>query len=174
MKTIPISRRNMLALVDDEDFPGLSRVPWYLTGGYAVRTEGGRKRRHTVFMHRRILGLPDVIKGGVFVDHINGNKLDNRKSNLRMASWSQNCANRGLQKNNTSGFKGVTRIPERWRAAIKVNGKDYSLGCFDSREAAAKAYNEAATRFFKEFARLNSLPQTAASGVDGQQQTEKV
>ena len=89
----------------------------------------------------------------------NGNGLDNRKANLRICSNSQNQANRGVGKNNTSGFKGVwfdNRVL-RWRAAIQVLKKRIQLGKFDLKEDAARAYNKAATKYFGEFALLNRI-----------------
>jgi hypothetical protein len=90
------------------------------------------------------------------VDHANGKANDNRFSNLRLATMSQNIANAKRPKNNTSGFKGVTRnlpFTKRWRAHIKVKQRAIHLGYFDSKEQAAAAYFEAAKKYFGEFAR---------------------
>jgi len=88
------------------------------------------------------------------IDHINRDKSDNRIANLRLATNSQNHINKGLQKNNTSGFKGVIWEPSlgKWRARIKINGKNKYLGVHRTREAAAAARRVAEQRHFGEFA----------------------
>lgn len=93
------------------------------------------------------------------VDHINGDGLDNRKSNLRICNGSQNRCNKGKPKNNTSGYKGVTwHTPnKKWVAQIAVNGKHSYIGSFKTKEEAAKAYNKKAKELHGEFARLNNL-----------------
>lgn len=89
------------------------------------------------------------------IDHKNVDKLDNRFLNLRLATRSENCANRLIQKNNTSGYKGVSweSREKRWRAQIQVNQKNHRLGSFASIEEARSAYAHAATKFFGEFGR---------------------
>ena len=93
------------------------------------------------------------------IDHINGIKDDNRWKNLREATCSQNKMNCGLSKRNKSGYKGVFWRKElgKWRASIKKDQKRIYLGHFDTKEGAAKAYNEAALKYFGEFARVNEL-----------------
>jgi hypothetical protein len=88
--------------------------------------------------------------------HRNGNGLDNRRSNLRAASQSQNKKNLPAYANNKSGYKGVIRLTTgRYRASIGVDGKRVYLGTYDDAETAAIAYNVAATNLHGEFARLN-------------------
>ena len=91
------------------------------------------------------------------VDRINHDTLDNRRENLRICNSRENQGNEKISKNNISGFKGVSwRIDrKKWRAYISINRKQISLGHFDIKEEAAKAYNEAAKKYFKEFALLN-------------------
>jgi hypothetical protein len=91
------------------------------------------------------------------LDHKDGNIEDDRPTNLRLATPAQNGANRGAQKNNTSGFKGVSfdKQTGRWRAKIKANGRHISIGRFDTPEAAATAYAEAAQRLHGKFARAS-------------------
>jgi len=93
------------------------------------------------------------------VDHKNRNILDNRRDNLRLATRSQNGRNRGLQKNNTSGYCGVRWRKDRstWSAFIKHHGKNVALGCFSTKEEAAAAYNEKAIALHGEFAVLNEI-----------------
>ncbi len=90
-----------------------------------------------------------------FVDHINGNPEDNRWSNLRLATNAENLRNRGKQKNNTSGFKGVTwcKTKRRWIAQIKLMQKTKNLGSFKDAAEAHEAYAAAATLIHREYAR---------------------
>jgi hypothetical protein len=87
------------------------------------------------------------------LDHINGNKSDNRMTNLRLAAPFQNCRNRKMQCTSKTGFKGVGKIGSRFRARIKVNGREIHLGLFKTAEEAHATYVEAATKIFGEFAR---------------------
>lgn len=91
------------------------------------------------------------------IDHRNNERDDNRISNLREATRSQNCANKGAQSNNTSGLKGVSfhKGGRKWRADIKVAGETLFLGLYKRKEAACAAYDLAAYMYFGEFARLS-------------------
>jgi hypothetical protein len=104
-------------------------------------------------MHRQILGAPP----GQQVDHINGDTLDNRRVNLRLATHGQNQHNRGKYRNNKSGYKGVSwdKAAGKWRAQIKFNNKKYNLGRYHDPIEAALAYDAAAIRLHGAFARLN-------------------
>ncbi len=89
------------------------------------------------------------------VDHINGDKSDNRISNLRVCTAFQNQGNRKISKNNTSGFKGVCRLKTgRWQMSCRANGKD-NYSWHDTKEEAARAYDAVAIQAHGEFARLN-------------------
>lgn len=138
-------------LVDEEDFERLSQYRWRITDGYA-RSYINRKH---VMMHRLLIDVPK----GKEVDHINGNRLDNRKSNLRLVSRSQNSANKPAPGHNTSGYKGVSYRKDtgKYVAYINCMGKRERLGNFNNPEDAAKAYNEAAVRLYGEYAKLNVL-----------------
>ena len=147
-----------VARVDDEDFDWLNQWKWCLSKlyngkkQYATRGKCGGSKTKTLLMHRLIINA----KKDEHVDHRNGDGLDNRRSNLRICTMSQNQANRGPTKANTSGFKGVS--PDRrgrWRARVKVNGKQKALGSFATPEEAAIAYDREARAVFGEFARLN-------------------
>jgi hypothetical protein len=143
------------ALVDDEDFEILSKFKWYAAkrgyGFYAQR----RLKNISVQMHRFLLN-PEK---GKDVDHINGDTLDNRRANLRVCSRSQNEWNRKKQKNNTSGFKGVTYNKEskKYFSRIRVYKDLIYLGSFENKVEAAKKYNEAAIKYHGEFALLNEI-----------------
>lgn len=155
MKRIELTR-GKFAIVDDEDYERMSAFKWFCTArGYASR-RGPRNGGNgfNIWMAREILGAG----AHELVDHINGNKLDNRKCNLRICSKVENCRNRQiLNKNNKSGFKGVKfdRRKNLWRADIGVDwGKAY-LGRYKDIEAAAMIYDMAAIHYHGEFASLN-------------------
>jgi hypothetical protein len=107
-------------------------------------------------MHRLILDAPK----GVQVDHRDRDGLNNRRSNLRSASAAQQKQNNGVYKNSASGLKGVFPNPTgkyKWRVQITVEGRKLSLGRFSNIDEAARAYNDAAIRYFGEFACLNEI-----------------
>ena len=138
-------------LVDDEDYDELSQWNWWPTSdGYAARQVGAKRTANFVhiLMHRFVLGMP---KTGV-VDHINRNKLDNRRSNLRLVGTSQNMHNTGLWATNTSGHKGVSwnRSRNRWRAYIGVGMSRIELGHFTAIDDAIAARAAAEERFAEE------------------------
>lgn len=160
MKEIELSK-GMVAIVDDCDFDELSRFNWYLgttSVVYAIRNiylPDGKRR--TLGMHRQIMQMAGFDIAGREVDHRDGNGLDNRRENLRLASHADNMRNKGVSCNNTSGFKGIYRVKEgsSWAASIKSAGKACYLGRFNSSVEAARAYDRAAIVLFGEFARLN-------------------
>jgi hypothetical protein len=145
-----------VALVDDADYAELMAFKWRAlkqTSGvdrwYALRSI----RKRNVLMHVHLTEYSRT-------DHIDGNGLNNQRANLREATKQQN----GFNYRSSSGvscFKGVSPYPydvSRWRAGIRLNGVRQHLGIFDTEEEAARAYNQAATEQFGEFAYLNELP----------------
>lgn len=149
------------ALIDLADFDRIAAFRWQFerreNREYARRTiERGGKFK-VVRMHRFVLGLTDP---KVLVDHINGDGLDNRRSNLRTCTNEENLRNRGPTVRNTSGYKGVwfNRSANNWRAYIRVNGKAHHLGAFGTAREAADAYDTAAIGHHGQFARLNFPP----------------
>ncbi len=134
--------------VDDDIFELYGALKWHIDkDGYATRIVKSKRQS----LHRLILGASNNI------DHKNGNRLDNRRQNLREATHQENMRNRGAQSNSKTGIKGVSwdKITQKWVARIKFNGKALNLGRFVLIEDAKKAYNIAALKYFGEFARLN-------------------
>lgn len=143
-----ISKKRVL--VDREDWNVYGKLKWY--AGTYLYTQIERK---TVYFHRAICGQPI----GIEIDHINGNPLDNRRSNLRLCTRSQNEANKKAPSHNTSGYKGVSlyKPTGKFSAYIEVDQKKKHLGYYFTPEEAALAYNEAAILAFGEFAKINNL-----------------
>ena len=188
MKKIVLSNGNFTH-VDNGDFDFLSRFNWHYHTGYAravvwitsngimpcenlktmakriirdkqgrivttIREHGGASKN--ILMHRLLLNAPSTLE----VDHINMNRLDNRRKNLRLATHSDNQHNRKKYKVNTSGYKGVYFYKDRkkWSAKIRIKGKLFNLGFFDSPYLASFAYNTEATKNFGDYARPNFMP----------------
>lgn len=145
-----------VAIVDDCD-ADLSSLKWCVGNNYAVRTGiNARGNKSNIGMHRvileRKLGRP--ISSGMSCDHINNNKLDNRRDNLREATRSQNQQNKPAPKSE-SGYRGVAGGGYQWMASINVNGKIVHLGTFQTPELAYQAYCEASKKYRGEFARFD-------------------
>lgn len=154
---IPLTQ-GQFALVDASDLALLSTTSWWAVkspygfcAATKIRTAEGKRR--VVHMHRFLLGDPPDLH----VDHINRNTLDNRRSNLRLATRSQNKANSGRYRNNTSGYKGVSwnRKTRRWYAKVGDGAKNRCIGHFETAEEAARAYDRVARERYGEFASLN-------------------
>jgi hypothetical protein len=160
MKQIPLTK-GQFVLVDEEDYKNLNQFKWYCSFyGYAVRNihvYPGQSGWRPTMMHRIILGLSRYDKR--VIDHINGNKLDNRKENLRICTQAQNAMNARRAITNKSGFKGVSWDKQRgkWKAYLSIKNKQKLLGRFIDKVNAAKAYNKAAKYYRGEFASLNDL-----------------
>jgi hypothetical protein len=162
MKEIQLTQ-GKVALVDDEDFEYLNQFKWYANEWkrgklYAVRNVRKNKKYIGYESMHRLLTKNNDKK--LVTDHINGNTLDNRKSNLRICTISENSKNRKISINNKSGFKGVKYIEKlnKYRAEIYNNKKCYSLGYYIDPIDAARAYNNAAQKYHGEFAQLNVIP----------------
>ncbi len=152
MYKIPLTQGKE-ALVDQDSFEYLNQWNWYFSDGYAKRCDWKNGKHHIVRMHHFVLPL---VKG-YMIDHINGNGLDNRKENLRLVTKSQNMMNRGVQRNTSSGYKGVSKHQGKWRAYIVKDRKQIHLGVFEDIQDAARAYNMGAMEHHGEYARLNPI-----------------
>jgi HNH endonuclease len=154
--------QNQTALIDDKDYEMISRFKWqalwrpnrrlFVAG--SCNWDPGQKRAITTLMHRLILDAPK----GLFVDHVDGNCLNNQRSNLRLCTNRQNSQNRWrLHSNNTSGYKGVSQRKDsgKFFAYITFDSLKIHLGCFATAEEAARAYDKVASKLFGEFASLN-------------------
>jgi len=148
---VPLTR-GLEAVIDAEDVPLVKGKHW--------QAKPGRRQTHTTYaasgmsclkMHRLIMPAPE----GFEVDHIDGDGLNNRKSNLRIATREQNRRNVALRPDNTSGYKGVTFDKEtgKWRAVIRVDGKQKKLGRFATPDQAHDAYAKASRTLHGEFGR---------------------
>ena len=148
-------------LIDSEDYELVKGFQWRIITPMPrcpdKRYVMAWRRRMSIYMHRLIAGADS----GEEVDHANGNGLDNRKNNLRIATRSQNQANKGKipmrGRHGTSQYKGVCWDKSRnsWAASITVNRRSRGLGRYSSEEEAARAYDKAALEAWGEFARLN-------------------
>lgn len=158
MKIIHLLGGIYFSIVDDEDHEKLSSVNWGVLNGkhtkYAKFHYGPKKSRKCMLMHRLIMNA----QKGLEVDHIDGNGLNNQKSNLRVSTISENRRNRvRKQLNSSSRFKGVSwsLSHKKWVSNIQVNRKKLHLGSFNDEVDAAMVYDYAAIHHFKEFASPN-------------------
>lgn len=149
---VPLSK-GFFAHVDFDKAEQVFDHEWSLrrcgSNHYAVT----RIDKSIVYLHRFLLS-PEKNQE---VDHVDGDGLNNRISNLRLCTKQQNLLNRKKQKNNTSGYKGVSKSGNKWDVRISVNKKSIFVGLFDDLIEAAKAYNCAAIKYHGKFARLNIL-----------------
>ena len=152
----------LYCLIDDEDFEKVSKYKWYLSCiGNIVRN---RKYKNKIpdNLPINISGIILGKKKGLFIDHVNRDKFNNCKSNLRYCTITQNNFNRGIKKDNTSGYKGIywhklKNLKGKWRARISINNKRFHLGLFDDIKKAVKVYNKACKKYHGDFAVLNKV-----------------
>ena len=148
MKTLLLRRYKgkppLNVLVDDNDYDKVvAAVWWKQASGYIINKDG-------MYLHRMIMGNPDEM----VVDHINGDKLDNRKENLRICTRRENVINSRVSKNNTTGYHGVSYMRHigKYRAYIFTNGKQIYLGSYTNIDDAITARKQAEEQYFGEFA----------------------
>jgi hypothetical protein len=163
MKAIPLSQ-GKFALVDDSDFEHLSQFQWSARQDrntwYAFRSQKKAGKRGSVDMHRFIMGLQ---KGDPRrVDHIDGNGLNNQRSNLQICTHKENSY-KFFRKLPRSGFRGVcwNRVSKKWQASLRHDGKKRCIGYFDDPAEAAKAYDAEVIRLRGPFAVTNTMLKTA-------------
>ena len=131
-------------LIDIDDYDKINQYSWCIShDGYIV---GHLENKKQVKLHRYIMNCPDEL----VVDHINHNKLDNRKSNLRVATVQENSMNQRKPKNNTSGYKNIRKVDNRYEISVMVNGKRYYEYAL-TLEQAIKTRDEMLDRLHKEF-----------------------
>lgn len=143
------------AEIDDEDFDLISNYSWHMMKGYVVASVYLNKKRKNVYLHRIINNTPD----GLETDHIDRDKLNNKKENLRTATRKENVIN--CNRKRKAKFRGTCFIQKRnkWIASIRVDGVVKYLGIFDNELIAANTYNINATKYHGEFAILNVIDQ---------------
>lgn len=156
MKNIPLSR-GLFVLVDDEDYEEMNKFKWFACPNkhlfYAARNGLVKGKRRVVYMHRQLLG---ILESSMVTDHINGNSLDNTRSNLRVCTQAENVRNNSKVRFNNK-YKGITKkYNGRFVASIQINKKHIHLGVFDKDIDAANAYDNAAIKYHGEFAKTNS------------------
>lgn len=159
MKLIPLGR-GLFAKVDDEDYDFLMQWKWSAipkSNGHYARRGSGRK---TIRMQRLLMGLGAWKDDKRIIDHLDGDTLNNQKSNLRICTSLQNNQNSARRKHSSFPYKGVCRFSKnKCCSKIVVNKKQITLGVFSNTPEgileAAKTYDEAAKRYFGEFAKLN-------------------
>lgn len=156
MKEVSLTQ-GKVAIIDDDDLAIISKYKWHADKSrntfYARTNETVAPRKQKpIKMHRLIMNA----KHQETIDHINGDGLDNRRENLRLVHPVQNSQNKRKPRNSKSKYKGVSHSgPSFFRAVIKVGDRNRHIGCFSSEIEAAAAYDQAASHFFGEFARLN-------------------
>lgn len=155
MKTLTL-KCGAVVKVDDADFERISKYTWFLSNkGYAVASTHVNGSIQNFYLHRVVLDAPKDI----WTDHIDGDRLNNTRANLRLCTATQNNMNLAKRKGTTSRFKGVYWCKQKgkWHTRIKMFGKAKHLGFFSDEQAAAIAYDEAAINLFGQFARINNI-----------------
>jgi hypothetical protein len=161
MAEIPLANGKGIALVDDEHFEELNRYRWSKHAcGYAVRSlsfeecrQLSKPLKSSMLMHRQVLGVDP--HDDVLVQHLNGDRLDNRRGNLRYCTRAQHAQNARVRRDAPHGFKGVALKRGRYVARVTIDGEKRWVGAFSTPEEAARAYDAAATHYFGRFATLN-------------------
>ena len=147
--------KGLHCVISEMDFEFVNKHKWHAHESRGKFYAASFIDKERILMHRFIMGIHGI--KGMFVDHINGDGLDNQRENLRLSTLCQNQHNRKLNSNSKTGFKGVTVSGNKYLAQIKINGQAKRLGRFSDPNIAAMAYNKAAVEIYGEFARLNQI-----------------
>ncbi len=151
-----------VCLISRED-NDLSTYAWHMStkGGYVQRKVKEDEKRKYIFLHReiaqRIIG--GSLTHSIIVEHENGNKLDNRRQNILPLTAAESTQRHNIRRSNKSGYRGVyyNKSEEKWVSSITVNKRKIHLGYYNDPKCAAKAYNEAAIKYYGEDAKLNII-----------------
>ena len=152
--------RDKVTLIDAIDHEWLSQWKWHICHDYAVRNQraidvGGHLNRKLIYLHKFIINPPENME----VDHINKDRMDNRRCNLRMATHSQNQMNTRKIAGCSSKYRGVSwhKASKKWRVQIQVNRQKIIIGDFLSDTHAALEYNKMAKKYFGDFVTINII-----------------
>ena len=154
---ILLTTPGFVAFVDEHDYPTVEAIRWNLRRNSRSKTTYAygysRTLKTNVFMHKMVMQDPF----GQNVDHVDGNGLNNRRKNLRLASGSENCANRDPHSPSKHGFRGICAARRKgvWVAKVKFHGRSIHIGTFSTKEAAALAYDSKVRELWGEFAKTN-------------------
>lgn len=150
-KCLPVRGAHACVRVDPDVFDRASAHSWHMHKGYPATTSGSGRAAQKVYLHRFAVDAG----AGTIIDHKNGDRLDARRENLRLATKKQNSANTRAFATNRSGAKGVVQRGKRFRAFIHEDGRTVNIGTFGTKKAAACAYDREARKRFGQFAGLN-------------------
>lgn len=149
------AKKNLYTLVDADDYARFSTYRWRLNSkGYAIRSFRLEGKEVVIALHRAIMQPPSDL----VVDHIDHDKLNNTRANLRLITQQQNLMNRRLFRNNKTGFKGVIYQHGKWHTRIEKDGRDIHLGFHDDLKTAALVYDYAAITLYGESYVWRNLP----------------
>lgn len=150
------NEENRFCIIDKKDYNIVKDYRWKVSQDSNTFYVQGRKngKGHPIPIHRVLFNLTD---SKTTVDHINGNGLDNRRQNLRVCTQLENNKNAKIRKDNTSGYKGVHKMKNRYSARIQSNGKRITIGYYDTAEDAAKAYNDYSLKLHGNYGKLNEI-----------------
>lgn len=154
MKLSDLVKINEHVKIDEQDLAVFGNLSAWIDDQGRIKVSLGSREAGKVFLHRLIL------KTDKAVDHINNRPSDNRRSNLRVATLTQNQGNRAVSLYSKTGYKGVSfhKVSNKFRARLSTKTGELYLGLFKTAEEAAKAYNTAALGYFGEYAKLNEVP----------------
>lgn len=154
-----ITSKGEKSIIDSEDVERIKGFCWWVSNTGYLMGDVHKPKKH-ISIHRLIMNILD--RPDIIIDHKNGNKLDNRKSNLRICTRTENSYNKAMQPYNTSGITGVTwdKARRKWAAAICYEGKRIHLGRYSNKDDAIKARREAEDKYFGEFSYHNSRNNT--------------